>query len=79
MPTVEVSLPEDVLSQLERLADEEFINEDEAVEELLTAGLDAYRTPGEDSTEEDLAEEYAGDMWDTAEESMETGETDDYL
>ena len=65
MPQIEVSLPEEVLAEFERLAEEEFVNRDEAVEELLSAGVDAY-TRSYDTEEVDFAEEYADDMWDTA-------------
>jgi metal-responsive CopG/Arc/MetJ family transcriptional regulator len=65
MPTIEVSIPEEVYSEFERLAEEEFVNRDEAVEQLLSAGVDAY-TREYDVEEVDFAEEYADDMWDTA-------------
>lgn len=77
MPTVEVELPEDLLAQLDRLAEEDFISEEEAIEELLTAGLDAYSTPDEEPRETDIADEFAEDIWDTAEDpGAEPG--DDY-
>lgn len=69
VPDVEVTLPDDLYGQLQRIADEEFVNEQDAVEQLLSAGLDAYRTT--ESTEPagtDLSEEFAEDMWDTAED-----------
>lgn len=66
MPQIEVSLPEELVSQFERMIDEEFVNRDEAVEELLTAGIDAYTREFEETSESDIAEEYADDMWDTA-------------
>ena len=67
MPNVEVSLPEDVYTQLERMTEEEFVSREAAVEELLSMGLDAYtRNTGEEVTETDMADEYADDMWDTA-------------
>lgn len=67
MPTVEISLPQDVHAQFERMADEEFVTEEEAVEALLTAGLDAYtRDTSGENLETDVADEFADDMWDTA-------------
>jgi metal-responsive CopG/Arc/MetJ family transcriptional regulator len=58
MPQVEVSLPEDVYVQFERLAEEEFLSEEEAVSELLRLGLDAYdvEEPGS-GLEEDVMDE----------------------
>ncbi|WP_247009682.1 DUF7120 family protein [Halorientalis litorea] len=80
MPTVEVSLPQDVHAQFERLVDEEFVTEEEAVEELLSAGLDAYtRDTGDDRETPDMADEYADDMWDTAEDPAGGGPDEDYL
>ncbi|WP_224449587.1 hypothetical protein [Haloprofundus salilacus] len=43
MAQIEITLPNDKQAQFERFAEEEFLNEERAVEELLTAGLDAYR------------------------------------
>ena len=80
MPNVEVSLPQDVYAQFERLVDEEFVTEEEAVEELLSAGLDAYTrdTSGADPGT-DMADEYADDMWDTAEDPAGRDPDDDFL
>lgn len=66
MPDVEIDLRDDLYVQIQQLADEDFLNEDEAVEQLLSAGLEAYRTdePGEERR--DISEEFADDMWDTA-------------
>lgn len=67
MPEIEVTLPEEVFTEFERIADEEFVNREEAVEELLSAGVDAYtRDYSDGAGETDFAEEYADDMWDTA-------------
>lgn len=76
MTKVDVTLPDDLYGQLQRIADDEFVNEQDAIEQLLSAGLDAYRTT--ESTEPagtDLSEEFAEDMWDTAEDpgARETG------
>ena len=55
MPVVEVTLPDELLSEFEQLVDEEFVTEEQAVEELLTMGIDAYNVdviddspPGDD-------------------------------
>ncbi|MDY6766496.1 MAG: ribbon-helix-helix protein, CopG family, partial [Candidatus Nanohaloarchaea archaeon] len=43
MPQVEVSLSDELVSELERMAEgEEFVNREEAVEQLLSAGIEAY-------------------------------------
>ena len=55
MPVVEVTLPDELLTEFEQLVDEEFVSEEQAVEELLSMGIDAYNvnvvdesTPGDD-------------------------------
>lgn len=59
MAQVEISLPENVQVQFERLVQEEFLSEEEAVAELLRLGLDAYNP--EDSTP-DMEEEVMDEM-----------------
>jgi metal-responsive CopG/Arc/MetJ family transcriptional regulator len=66
MPEIEASLSEELYGQFERMIGEEFVNRDEAVEELLTAGIDAYTREFEEPEESDIAEEYASDIFDTA-------------
>ena len=55
MPEVEVSLPDRIDSEIARLVDQgEFLNREQAVEELLSMGVSAYATtettdePGQD-------------------------------
>jgi Arc/MetJ-type ribon-helix-helix transcriptional regulator len=55
MPKVEVSLPDRVETEIDRLVEQgEFVNRDQAVEELLSMGVSAYdveeetEEPGED-------------------------------
>ncbi|ACV11344.1 putative transcriptional regulators, CopG/Arc/MetJ family [Halorhabdus utahensis DSM 12940] len=51
MPKVSISLPDRIENDIERLVDQgEFVNRDQAVEELLTMGVSAYDT-GEDEPE----------------------------
>jgi len=69
MPRVEVSLPEELYAEFEQLVEEEFVNRDEAVEELLSAGMNAYRPEIEETDpESEFAQEYAEDMWDSTED-----------
>jgi len=70
VPDVTVDLPENVYVQFEQLVDEEFLTREEAVEELLAAGIDAYTTEEtEDPIGTDLSEEFGSDMWDTHEDT----------
>jgi metal-responsive CopG/Arc/MetJ family transcriptional regulator len=68
MPTVEVSLPTDLEAEFDRVAEEEFVNREEAAETLLRLGIDAYATDSSGDDETDFAEEYADEMFDTAED-----------
>jgi Arc/MetJ-type ribon-helix-helix transcriptional regulator len=69
MPTAEVSLPDDVDIEIRQLVEEgEFINRDQAVEELLSLGVSAYSTdesPNQ-TTDEDLFTQVVDDQQDPA-------------
>lgn len=69
MPKVEIDVPDEVRSDLEHLVDEEFTNQEEAIEQLLREGLRTYTREFEEPEATDLSEEYASNMWDTAEGS----------
>ncbi|WP_435067169.1 DUF7120 family protein [Haloplanus sp. C73] len=68
MPTAEVSLPDDVDIEIRQLIEEgEFINRDQAVEELLSLGVSAYTTEETpQSTDEDLFTQVVEDQQDPA-------------
>lgn len=45
MPTVEVSLPDKIETDIQSLVDQgEYLNREQAVEDLLTRGISAYNT-----------------------------------
>ncbi|MFB6129349.1 MAG: cell surface protein [Salinigranum sp.] len=47
MPRVELTIPEHLEMQIAQLVDQgEFLNREEAIEELLSTGLRAYKTSG---------------------------------
>lgn len=47
MPKVEITIPEHTEMQIAQLVEQgEFLNREEAIEELLTTGLKAYKTSG---------------------------------
>jgi len=77
MPMVEIDIPDEVRSELEHLVDEEFMNQEEAIEQLLREGLRTYTREFDEPEATDLSEEYASNMWDTA-EGTPTDEGDDY-
>ncbi|RRJ30272.1 MULTISPECIES: ribbon-helix-helix domain-containing protein [Halocatena] len=47
MPKMEITIPEHLEMQITQLVDQgEFINREEAIEDLLAAGVRAYKTSG---------------------------------
>lgn len=69
MPTLEIDLPDRIDADITHLVEQgEFVNEDQAVEELLTLGVSAYG-PAESTTEEpgeDLFTQRVDDQQDPA-------------
>ncbi|MFW5918666.1 MAG: DUF7120 family protein [Halanaeroarchaeum sp.] len=57
MPTVEVNIPDHIEMQIAQFVEQgEFVSQEEAIEQLLSAGIRAYKTSGpvdEDETLED--------------------------
>lgn len=54
MPQIQVSLPDKLDGEITRLVEQgEFVNRDQAVEELLSRGMSAYETVEEETTEMD--------------------------
>jgi Arc/MetJ-type ribon-helix-helix transcriptional regulator len=79
MPNVEVSLPDRVDSEIDRLVEQgEFLNRERAIEELLSMGVSAY-APTEDTEqqEENLFTQKTEDQQDPAAREEE-GQGDDY-
>ncbi|QCC49218.1 DUF7120 family protein [Halobellus limi] len=68
MPIVEVTLPDELLSEFEQLVDEEFVTEEQAVEELLSMGIDAYNVEVVDDSEpgDDFMDGAENNLFDTA-------------
>ena len=69
MPDVEMSLPDRIDSEIDRLVEQgDFLNREQAVEELLTMGVSAY-APTEEAEEtggEDLFTQMTDDQTDPA-------------
>jgi Arc/MetJ-type ribon-helix-helix transcriptional regulator len=78
MPEVEVSLPDRIDSEIDRLVQQgEFLNREQAVEELLSMGVSAYAPTEEaDSPEEDLFTQMTDDQQDPA--AREDDQGDEY-
>ncbi|KTG08420.1 hypothetical protein AUR64_19520 [Haloprofundus marisrubri] len=64
MAQIEITLPNDKQAQLDRLTEEEFLNEERAIEELLSAGLEAYRGVADQAEPEVERSPFAADAED---------------
>lgn len=77
MPDVEVSLPDRIDSEIDRLVNQgEFLNREQAVEELLTMGVSAYAPTEEEDQEEKLFTQMTDDQQDPA--ARQDDEGDEY-
>ena len=73
MPETEVTLPDRVTSDIDRFVETgEFLNWDQAVEELLTLGISAYK-PATDVTEESVFQNHVDEQQDPAMEDSGLG------
>ncbi|MFB6110872.1 MAG: cell surface protein [Halodesulfurarchaeum sp.] len=58
MPTVEINVPDHIEMQIAQLVDQgEFLSQEEAIEQLLSAGIKAYKTSGPVDEEEGSIED----------------------
>jgi len=63
MPTVEVNIPDQIEMQIAQLVEQgEFVSREEAIEQLLSSGIRAYKTSGPSDEEEDFGLESEGGM-----------------
>lgn len=54
MPNIEVSLPDRIDTEIDQLVQEdEFLNRDQAIEELLSMGVSAYNATASSTTEDE--------------------------
>jgi Arc/MetJ-type ribon-helix-helix transcriptional regulator len=62
MPKVEITIPEHLEMQITQLVKQgEFLNREEAIEDLLSTGLKAYKTSGPVDDEEETTAGYEDD------------------
>jgi Arc/MetJ-type ribon-helix-helix transcriptional regulator len=55
MPTVEVNIPDQIEMQIAQLVEQgEFVSQEEAIEQLLSSGIRAYKTSGPSDDDEDM-------------------------
>lgn len=78
MPKVEVTLPDQINGDIDRLVEQgEFVNREQAVEELLSRGVSAYSTV-EESTEEQGEDLFTQAVDDQQDPAMRDDGDDDY-
>ena len=76
MPQVEISLSDDVDMQIDQLvSQEEFVDRQEAVEEILSLGIKEHQTTMQSEPEDEMG--FADEMMETSERSF-GGEDDEY-
>ncbi|UPV75038.1 cell surface protein [Halorussus limi] len=69
MPQLEISLSDDVDMQIDQLVtQEEFVDRQEALEEILSLGIKEYQTTMESDTRDEM--EFADEMMETTERSL---------
>ena len=69
MPQLEISLSDDVDMQIDQLVShEEFVDRQEALEEILSLGIKEYQTTMESDTRDEM--EFADEMMETTERSL---------
>ncbi|MFC4447744.1 MULTISPECIES: DUF7120 family protein [Halorussus] len=74
MPQLEIALSDDVDMQIDQLvSQEEFVDRQEALEEILSLGIKEYQTTMETDTRDEM--EFADEMMETTERSL--GDEDD--
>ena len=67
MPNIEVSLPDRVDTEIDRLVDQgEFLNREQAIEELLSMGMSAYETTGTSTQDDEWVMQNVEDQQDPA-------------
>ena len=75
MPQLEISLSDDMDMQIDQLVtQEEFVDRQEALEEILSLGIKEYQTTMETDTRDEM--EFADEMMETTERSL-GGEDDE--
>ncbi|WP_277555420.1 ribbon-helix-helix domain-containing protein [Halobaculum limi] len=63
MPKVEITVPEHLEMQIAQMVEQgEFVNREEAIEELISTGMKAYKTSGPQDSETDPGFEDDGMM-----------------
>ena len=69
MPTFELNLSDDVYAEFQQLAEQEFVSEEQAAEELISSGIDAYNVSVvDDDPRDEMLDGAETNMFDTAQD-----------
>jgi len=69
MPTFELNLSDDVYAEFQQLADQEFVSEEQAAEDLIASGIEAYNVSVvDDDPRDEMLDGAENNMFDTAED-----------
>jgi hypothetical protein len=69
MPTFELNLSDDVYAEFQQLADQEFVSEEQAAEDLIASGIEAYNvTVVDDDPRDEMLDGAENNMFDTAQD-----------
>ncbi|SNR23607.1 hypothetical protein [Halorubrum vacuolatum] len=69
MPTFELNLSDDVYAEFQQLADSEFVSEEQAAEELISSGIEAYNiTVVDEDPHDEMLDGAENNMFDTAQD-----------
>ena len=69
MSTLELNLANDTYAELQQLTDEEFVTQEQAVEELIASGIEAYSvTVVDDNPRDEMLDGAENNMFDTADD-----------
>lgn len=67
MPTFELNLSDDVYAEFQQLAEQEFVSEEQAAEDLIASGIEAYNVSVvEEEPHDEMLDGAENNMFDTA-------------
>ncbi len=69
MPTFELNLSDDVYAEFQQLAEQEFVSEEQAAEDLIASGIEAYNASVvDDELRDEMLDGAENNMIDSAED-----------
>jgi len=79
MPSMEVAIPDRIDSQIDRLVEQgDFLNREQAVEELVSMGISAYSTSETSGSSEEMREDMFSQAVDDQQDPAARTDDDDY-